>query len=94
MIVRFHFSRDAVALVKFNDARVVLKNANAPWRLDLFGGFGDVGFEEALDFFAVDLDFALKRFVAAVLTPRLTYRLQLHIGGISFFFLKISLNNL
>ena len=87
-----HFSRNAIALVKFYDACVVFKNADAPWRLDLFGGFGDVGFEEAVDFFAVELDFAPECFVAAVLTPCLAYCLQLYIGGIAFFFFKISLN--
>jgi hypothetical protein len=41
----------------------------------LFGGFGNVGFEEAVDFFAVDLDFSFEGFVAAVLGPCLAYSL-------------------
>jgi hypothetical protein len=60
VIVGFYFSRYAIALVKLNDACVVLKNADAPRRPDVFSCFGYVGFEKAVDFFAVELDFALK----------------------------------
>ena len=68
------------------------KTLTAPRRLDLFGGFGYVGFEEAVDFFAVELDFALEGFVATVFTPCLADGLEFDVGGVAFFFFKISLN--
>src|SRR5512143_3081128 len=90
--MRFHFSRDAVAFVEFHNARVVLEHADAPWRFDLFGGFGDVAFEEALDFYAVKLYFAFESFVAAMLAPTLADGLQFDVSWIAVFCLKIVLN--
>ena len=90
--MRFHFCRDAVAFVEFDDARVVLKNADAPGRFDLFGGFGDVAFEEALDFFAVQLDFAFEGFVAAVFAPGLADGLQFDVCWVAVFRFKIGLD--
>ena len=92
MIVSLHFGSYSETLVEFDDSCVVLKHADTPWRLDLFGGFGNVGFEEAVDFFAVELDFTLERFVAAMFTPCLTNCLQFDVSGVAFFLLKISLN--
>ena len=70
VIVSFHFCSYAIAFVEADYARVVFKNADAPWRLNFFGGFGYVGFEEAVDFFAVEFWFCLWMFCGSSVRSR------------------------
>ena len=92
MIVGFYFCCNTIAFVEAHYARVVFKNADAPFRRDFFGGFGYVGFEEAVDFFAVDADFSLERFVVAVFAPRLPDSLEFNVGWVSFLRFEVGLD--
>src|SRR5665647_769730 len=67
VIVGFNFCCYAKTLVKLDYSSVIFKHAHTPGCPDLFGCFGNVGFEETVDFFAVDLDFSFEGFVAAML---------------------------
>ena len=94
MVVGFNFCGYAVALVEFDDARVIFEDAKAPRRIDFSCGFGDICFEEATDFLIANAYFAFERFVATVLRPCLAYGLKFHICGVSAFTLEVDLDSL
>jgi hypothetical protein len=73
-------------------ARVVFEDADAPSGVYFFCGFGDVSFEEAINFSAVDANFALEGFVVAVFAPGLPDGLKFHVSGVPLLRCEVGLD--
>ena len=101
MVVCLDFENHVVFIVKFHNTCIVLEDANTPIvRSQTFSNLHrcseDCFLEHALEMprtiLISILDFAAKRFVTAVLAPRLSNCLQFNISWIAALFSEMLLN--